>query len=127
VKLVNSYLSRGRINLGLDIENISKEYRNKLDIIKDILLVAEEAGELGSKKTHLMYGANLSYKLLTRYLAEVLTAGLICKGELCYFITEKGRKFLKFYKDYRETCSEIKEHVDSLNNDKKILEKMLCY
>jgi len=111
--------------LGFEIENSSKGYRSRLEIIRDVLQVAEGAGDNGSKKTHIMYGANLSYKLLTRYLGEVLDAGLVCKDESCYNITDKGREFLQVYGDYEETHREIEKHSVQLNSGKEELEKML--
>ena len=48
-------------------------YRNRLDIIADVLEVAKG----GARKTQIMYGANLSYRLLTRYLKEVMDTGLV--------------------------------------------------
>ncbi len=48
-------------------------YRGRLDIIADILNVASR----DAKKTQIMYQANLSYKVLQRYLADVARAQLI--------------------------------------------------
>ena len=45
-------------------------YRNKLRIIADILLIACRR----ARKTQIMYQANLSYRLLCRYLGVVLDA-----------------------------------------------------
>ena len=78
-----------------EVENSRKEYRSRLEIIRDVLAVADGAGDDGSKKTHIMYGANLSYKLLTKYLGEVLDARLVCAQGACYLLTEKGRNFLQ--------------------------------
>ena len=109
----------------LEIVDSRKGYRGTLEIIRDVLLVVGEAGDSGSKKTHIMYGANLSYKLLTRYLEKILYAGLVCEGESCYVITEKGRKFLQSYEDYEEKLKEIENYIDHLNSGKETLEKML--
>jgi predicted transcriptional regulator len=111
----------------MEIENFSRGNRSRIEIIKDILQVAETAGESGSKKTHIMYGANLSYKLLTKYLKEVLSAELICRGESCYIITEKGKEFLKSYENYKENRAEIEDHISNLNNKRKTLEKILTF
>ena len=105
-------------------ENSSKGYRDKLEIVKDMLHVAEGASDSGSKKTHIMYGANLSFKLLTKYLNEVLDAGLICEKNSCYLITEKGKEFLKIYEDYEKEFVAVKEHSLRLNNGKEELERM---
>ena len=42
-------------------------YRGKLDIIADILRVVSG----NAKKTQIMYQANLSYRVLQKYLAEI--------------------------------------------------------
>ena len=50
-------------------------YRDRLQIIADILVIASRR----ARKTQIMYQANLSYRLLCRYLGEVLEAGLVKK------------------------------------------------
>jgi predicted transcriptional regulator len=107
------------------IENSSKGYRNRLEIVKDMLSIIEVAGTRGSKKTHIMYGANLSYKLLKRYLFEVLDAGLIYKYKSFYVITKKGKLFLQAYEDIDKEHREIEKHAVRLNNGKAELHKML--
>ena len=102
-----------------------KGYRSKLEIVRDILHVAANGSESGSKKTHIMYGANLSYKLLTKYLDEVLDSGLICEGGSCYFITKKGKEFLEIYEDYEEEREAVHRHRIKLNNGREELEKLL--
>lgn len=106
-------------------EDNRKGYRGRLEIVRDVLQVVDEAGDSGSKKTHIMYGANLSYKLLTRYLGEVLEAGLVCKNEACYLITDRGREFLQVYQDYEKTYREIQKRNARLNSGKEELEKLL--
>ncbi len=106
-------------------DDSSKGYRTKLGIIRDILLVAEKAGSYGSRKTHLMYGANLSYKLLKRYLKESLDAGLLCEGSSVYFITDKGREFIRLYEDCEKESREIVKHKTRLKNGKAELSRML--
>jgi predicted transcriptional regulator len=100
----------------------NSKYRSKLQIIADILLVAEK----GAKKTRIMYQANLSYDLLKRYLTEVLEAGLIRinKDEKSYIITQKGEIFLKRYKGYCERCTRLQEHFENARKDEVMLEKM---
>jgi len=107
-----------------DIEIPSKGYRGRLEIIRDILLVTADAGNVGSKKTHIMYRANLSYKLLMRYLGETLHAGLVCNGGSCYLITDKGKEFLEFFKEYQKNQAEIQKHSINLKNGRKNLEKL---
>jgi predicted transcriptional regulator len=112
-----SFLARG-------IENSGKGYRGRLEIIRDVLLVTLDAGKVGSKKTHIMYGANLSYKLLMRYLGVALQSGLVCDEDSCFVITEKGKEFLEFYKDYEKSQTEIEKRSAYLKNGRKTLEKL---
>jgi len=42
--------------------------------VADIL----EAANSGANKTHIMFGANLSFKLLEKYLGLVVDAGFVC-------------------------------------------------
>jgi len=48
-------------------------YGSRLDIIADMLRAVSQ----GAKKTQIMYHANLSYKLLIKYLTEVIESCLI--------------------------------------------------
>jgi len=103
----------------------SKGYRNRFEIVKDILSVLDFAGIRGSKKTHIMYGANLSYKLLERYIREVLESGLVYSERGIFFISDKGKEFLKIYVNYENERKEINKHFMNINNGKNELEKML--
>jgi len=96
-------------------------YRDRLQIIADILFIASKR----AKKTQIMYQANLSYKLLCRYLGEVLDAGLISfeKGD-CYVLTTKGKEFLNRHVEYSKRCKSLEEHINHVNNEKTVLEKM---
>jgi len=104
-------------------KNISRRYRSRLEIIRDILLVVEYAG---FKKTNIMFRANLSYELLMRYLKHISNADLIeYDGNSLYMITEKGKSFLKHYKDYEEKCRVVEKHINYLKEESEKLEKML--
>jgi len=112
--------------LVFSIENSEERYRSRLRIIRDILSVVRSAGDNRPKKTHIMYGANLSYRLLKKYLEDVLKTGLIkYDGKAYYTITEKGKMFLKLYEVYEENCKEIEKHVTRLKNEEEKLEEML--
>lgn len=97
-------------------------YRSKFDIIADILHVVE--GETGAKKTRIMYGANLNYSILTRYLTEVLKACLIRfeKSKKCYLLTAKGIEFLEYYRDYSRRNKHVAQQMETMNAKKKVLE-----
>jgi predicted transcriptional regulator len=96
-------------------------YRNRLQIIADILAITSR----GAKKTRIMYQANLSYKLLCKYLDEVVAAGLVrfVDGD-CYVLTIKGREFLNRHQEYSKHCEMVEEHLNHINNVKSILERM---
>jgi predicted transcriptional regulator len=95
-------------------------YRIKLDIIADMLLVARP----GAKKTHIMYKANLSYNLLTRYLEQIRKASLISfeRKQGLYFLTSKGQRFLEVYEEYSRRNRNIEKRRDDVNHKRKVLE-----
>ncbi|KXA95302.1 hypothetical protein AKJ36_00975 [candidate division MSBL1 archaeon SCGC-AAA259I07] len=80
---------------------MSRERRSRLDVYADIL----EAVKGGSKKTHIVYQANLNFKRCKKYLDNLRGNGLI-KAEsnppLVWSITEEGKEFLKKYDDMRD-------------------------
>lgn len=97
-------------------------YRRKLDIIADMLCVANK----GAKKTQIMYQANLSYRLLTKYLAEVRRAYLISfeRKQRCYTVTSKGKQFLEMYREYSKRTKNIEKHINDVNGKRKVLENL---
>jgi predicted transcriptional regulator len=97
-------------------------YRSRLDIIADILLVANR----NAKKTQIMYQANLSYRVLTRYLREIIEAPLICfeHEKQCYMLTEKGREFLEAYKKYSKRHRNVEKQLNDVRNKRKVLEEL---
>ena len=75
--------------------------RSNVDIIADILRVAKR----GARKTRIVYGANLNFKLLNEYLEKLEKAGLITNTSeegTIFKTTEKGRKYLEHYEGFRE-------------------------
>lgn len=73
----------------------STRKRERLYIIAEILGIAKK----GSSKTHLMYSANLSFKLTNEYLKLMLDINLLEDGiennKKVYKATEKGTNFLE--------------------------------
>ena len=95
-------------------------YRDRLDIIADILHVVSE----DAKKTQIMYKANLSYKVLQRYLGEVLGASLVrfeSTGQF-YVLTPKGQQFLEAYKGYSRVNKTLEKRFNDVCTQKKMLE-----
>lgn len=95
------------------------KYRSKLEIIADITGVASR----GAKKTEIMYQANLSYKLLTRYLKAVIDLGLVkLRDGNTYDLTEKGLNFLKEFKSYYERRVAVEKKLSGVQDEKTELE-----
>ena len=103
-------------------ELVLGNYRGRLDIIADILHVVSK----NAKKTRIMYQANLSYKVLQRYLSDITEASLIsfeAEGR-CYVLTPKGCEFLEAYKDYAKTHKSVEKRLNEVGSKKKNLEEL---
>lgn len=99
------------------------KYRDRLQIIASILRIASRR----AKKTQIMYQANLSYKLLCRYLNEVQDAGLVFyENEGCYALTAKGKEFLSRHEEYSKRRRNLEQHLDHVSGQKAALEEM-CF
>lgn len=77
--------------------------RSNIEIIADMLKV----GENGAGKTRIMYGANMSYSQIQKYLGFLLSEGFIDKPEVgnpsvTYHVTDKGLKLLSSIKSVIE-------------------------
>lgn len=97
------------------------KYRSKLQIVAEILEIVKG----GAKKTHIMYRANLSYKLLCKYLDDVLECGLVRvdSGER-YVVAPKGEKFLQKFDDYKKLRERVKEELNTVDKARDLLEQM---
>lgn len=73
------------------------KYRSRTDIAAAILEIAVD----GSIKTKIMYKAFLSFPQLKEYLSVLEEKGLLSyvATDREYRTTEKGRQFLRMYKD----------------------------
>lgn len=79
--------------------------RTKLEIVSDMLLsISEKGGKI--KPTHLMYKANLSHKLLSAYLEDLVSNELVKevsdKSNRYLVITDKGLDFLHQFRKMKE-------------------------
>jgi predicted transcriptional regulator len=97
-------------------------YRGRLDIIADILRVVSG----NAKKTQIMYQANLSFKVLQKYLAEIAGASMIDfeDEKRCYVLTAKGQEFLDAYEKYSKTNRHVEERLNDVRRKKSVLEKL---
>jgi len=95
-------------------------YRRRFEIIADILKVALK----GAKKTRIMYFANLSYRLLEKYLGETVHMGFLSLDDDGYRTTEKGLMFLERYSVYSGRYSRIEKDLNSLKSEMEVLDNM---
>jgi len=99
------------------------KYRNRLDVIADMLSVVNDNDE--AKKTKIMYRANMSWNLLNRYLNDLLETGLVnSKNSNSYVLTGKGKLFLQKYREYHKRHKKVEEQAKVIESEKMILENM---
>jgi hypothetical protein len=73
-----------------------------------------------------MYQANLSFRVLQKYLAEITDAGMICFEDetQCYGLTPKGQEFLQAYKKYSKMNQYVMKRLGDVSAKRKILEHL---
>jgi len=97
--------------------------RGRLDIVRDVLSIAS----VKVRKTRIMYGANLSFVQLERYLSLLQGSGLLeHDGDSGYLVTERGIKFLQLYEGCLEQSMRLKGEVEKNSEDMLQLENM-CF
>jgi predicted transcriptional regulator len=77
--------------------------RSDIEIISDML----EVGENGAGKTQIMYGANMSYSQIQKYLGFLMGHGFIDKMKMgnpsvTYQVTDSGLKLLELISNLKE-------------------------
>ena len=82
---------------------LRRKKRSKYEIIHDVL----DQCQTGSKKTWVMYRANLSYDLTTEYLEYLVKLGLVEPKDGLYYTTDKGKQLLELLKTWRQKKSEL--------------------
>jgi predicted transcriptional regulator len=96
------------------------KYRRRFEIIADILDVAKN----GAKKTRIMYVANLSHKLLEKYLMETINVGFIRFNNDGYEVTDKGQLFLERYAQFSGKYSKLQRELENMKFEMEVLERM---
>jgi len=85
-----------------ELKPAPKKNRNRLEITQAILDIARD----GVRKTRIMHTANLSFKLLEKYVNGLVRAGLlkVREGEKkkTYKTSEKGLQFLREFEALEE-------------------------
>ena len=99
-----------------------RNYRDKFDIIADILNITKR----NPKKTQIMYQANLSYKVLIKYLTEITQASLIYyeNEDHSYSLTKKGQKYLVLYQEYSKANNLMQKQAKDAHVKKSYLQKL---
>jgi len=75
--------------------------RSSVEVIADILYAARN----GARKTRIVYGANINFKLLNNYLKRLERSGLIAvdsENNAIIKTTEKGLEYLRQYNSLRK-------------------------
>jgi len=65
--------------------------RSKFEIISEMLKICIE----GARKTEIVYRANLNFKMLNEYLAELKRCGFTEERNGLIYTTDKGRIFIE--------------------------------
>jgi predicted transcriptional regulator len=83
-----------------------QQYRNRLQIISDVLSVAlNSSGEGGISQSVLMRRSNLSYRGLEQLLSQLLSAGMLLEKKegngVRYVVSAKGAEYLAHYQQFQ--------------------------
>jgi predicted transcriptional regulator len=111
--------------LCLSLNSVGSVSKNRcsLDIVRAMLSIAS----VRVRKTKIMYGANLSFHQVEKYLSVLLSSGLLEHDvDSGYLITEAGRCFLVLYEGYLERSNVLREEVERNTKDRLRLENM-CF
>jgi len=103
---------------GLDLGS----HRTSLQILADVLDVVRD----GARKTRIMYHANLSFRLLEKYLRYALETELVsapCSGDSCYRLTPRGHEFLEKYIKYSMKSRQLEEQRRFIIKERATLEE----
>lgn len=74
-----------------------RNYRNKRDIEAEILNIAKK----GTKKTWIVYNANLNFKIAKKYIHDLIDRGLLELQKNIYFTTIRGIEYLEKIQEIR--------------------------
>jgi predicted transcriptional regulator len=91
--------------------------RDRVSIIAAIL----EAVNLGATKTRIMFNANLSFKLLEKYLNICIFAGFVRVERSNYKLTSRGQEYLKHYRLFEERYMRAQRLLEALDCERERL------
>jgi predicted transcriptional regulator len=104
----------------LSERKIINKNRNSLDIVREVLSIATAK----VCKTRIMYGANLSFLQLEKYLSALLGNALLSFDGSGYLTTTSGKEFLALYEDYLKRSTHLGKEVERNIKDRTQLENM---
>jgi predicted transcriptional regulator len=93
---------------GFGSDAASQMRRSPMEMVCDVLKVVS-AGP--TKPTHILYKANMSWKVLSSYLDFLTSSGMLDKEDQeggkrsTYRLTVKGRKVLRLYEGLKESLN----------------------
>ena len=93
---------------GIPADTVSQVRRSPMEMICDILKVVSGGP---TKPTHILYKANMSWKVLSSYLEFLTSSGMLDKEDQeggkrsTYHLTSKGRKILRLYDGLKESLN----------------------
>ena len=99
-----------------------RTYRGRFDIIADILKITKK----NPKKTQIMYQTNLSYKVLQKYLNNIIKSAMITfqENNHRFSLTTKGQIFLDAYQDYTRLNRAVVIQLNKLLVRKNVLNRL---
>jgi predicted transcriptional regulator len=71
-----------------------------------------------------MFAANLSFKLLEKYLDIVVSAGFVKVDNSVYLLTDPGKEFLERYWVFHKHCSQAQELNEALGSEHEQLVRL---
>ena len=84
---------------------VRRSKRSRYEIIHDVL----DQCQTPSRKTWVMYKANLSYDLVGKYLDDLKAKGYVETTNGLYHVTEKGKELLEILRAWKQKKTEIDE------------------
>jgi len=72
--------------------------RDELEILSEVLKIAKD----GAKKSHIVYKANLNFKIVKDYLDTLMRSNMITLEGRNYKTTERGLRYINNHKDLIE-------------------------
>jgi predicted transcriptional regulator len=107
--------------LTFNYKKTSNKNRSSLDIVREVLSITLTK----VCKTRIMYGANLSFLQLEKYLKALLGNALLSfDGDSGYLTTTSGKEFLELYENYLKKSTHLRGQVESHAKERLHLESM---